>query len=128
MPGFLVLALEDYYGGDAKKNLQYYEPDASPVKHNFNHHDIGLPKQEVAVCEDSEAREQDHHVHFLVNLGFVTAHPHVNTCCAKENENDQDGNFYKELALGIAELVQLEEKQCESDHDDDAAKILVVVK
>ena len=123
----LIFALEDYYADHAKKDLKYRKPNTSVVKHHFYHHDIGLPKQEVAVCKDSKEGEQDHHIHFLVYLRFVAAHSHMNTSVAKEGQNKEDGDFYKELALRVTELGQLEEKQCESDHDDYAAEVLIEV-
>jgi len=123
----LVFALEDYNTDNAEKHLKHCKSNASVVKHHFNDHDIGLPKQEVAVCEDGEERKQDHHVHLGVHLRFVAAHAHVDASPAEEGKNNKDGNLYKELALWVAELGQLVEKQGECDDDDDAAEILVEV-
>ena len=123
----LVFALEDYNTDNAKKNFKHRKPNASVVKNHFNDHNIGLPKQEVAVCEDSKEWKQDHHIHLCVHFSFVTAHAHMNTSPTKEGQNNKDGNLYKKLALRVAELGQLVEKQCESDDDDDATKVLVEV-
>ena len=97
------------------------------MKHQFDRHDVGLPRQEVRVGEDTKGAEHEQHEHFGYTLYFVAFKAGVHLNVREECVACEDKGLDCELAGWVEQRIFLEDEQRAGNNNYDPRVVLVEI-